>query len=164
MPRNTIVVSSPAMGVFIEGPISLSGTAKPGQMVQYKAGGTEQGNREQLELYNQSADGVRASGPIILMENALLGKTVDATYADGDWAFAYIPQVGEEIQVLAANLTGTGSGTDDAFAIGDKVMPDDGTGKFVKVSGTVETAPFTVKETVAALTADTLILVQYNGN
>ncbi len=159
--QNTIVLSSPAKGVFMEG--TLSGVAKPGQMLQIKAGTLSLG-RPTFEPYNQTGDGYRASGPMILCENWLLGVPVTTAFADGERVQVYIPQTGEEINVLAANLTGTGSGTDDAFAAGDKLMPDDGTGKFVKATGTVETAPFTVMSTVTAITSDTLVHVIYNGD
>ena len=55
------------------------------------------------------------------------------------------------------------SGTSDAFAIGDILMVDDSTGKLVATTGSPESEPFVVMETVAALTADALVHVMFTG-
>jgi hypothetical protein len=160
--RNAIVLSADPKGHFIEG--IIDGTPKPGQMVQIKAGvEPDDGGRLTYEVFNGAADGERDE-VLILCEDAMQGKLPTSAYVDGDRCFIYAPLAGDELQVLAANLTGTGSGTDDAFAIGDKLIVDDGTGKFIKTTGSPESEPFKVIETVTTLLgADQLIPVRCTG-
>lgn len=158
-----IVVTSNPKGMFLEG--LIDGTPKPGTMMQIKAATEPVNGRPTWTAYNRDADGDRPAGPVaILLPDHLQGKTTADAYVSGDRGFLYAPIAGEELNVLCANLTGTGSGTDDAFAIGDLLIPDDGTGKFLKTTGSVEIEPFCVLETVAAIVADTLVFSMYTGH
>lgn len=159
--RNELICTVDPRGRMIEG--VCFGTPKPGTMMQIKPGVEPDGTgRLTYRVFDGAADGERDE-VLILLPNTLLGKTEDTAYASGDRCFMYMPCVGEEIRVRCANLTGTGSGTDDAFAIGDKLMPDDGTGKFVKTTGSPEMEPFKVLETIAAIQTDTLVLCRYTN-
>ncbi len=155
--NNAIILSGQPRGVFKEGTISGS-APKPGILVQVKAAVEPVGGRFTYELFDGAADGEQTT-VLMLLADELQGKTVDQAYVDGDQIFMYVPHPGEEMQVLLENIAGTG----DAFAIGDKLMVNKGTGKFVATTGSPESEPFIVLETLAALTADTLVRAEYTG-
>lgn len=157
----TIVLTAQPMGRFLEG--YVYGTPKPGTLMQIKAATEPVGGRLTWEVFNGAADGERTTIAILLEDN-LQGKTVDDAFVSGTMCRLYCPIPGDELLVLCLNLTGTGSGTEDAFAIGDKLIHNDGDGKFIKTTGSPESEPFVVMETVAALTADTLVHVMYTGH
>ncbi|MEM2932564.1 MAG: hypothetical protein QXI61_06965, partial [Nitrososphaerota archaeon] len=71
----------------------------------------------------------------------------------------YCPIPGDELLVLVADVGGTA----DSYAIGDKLIIANGTGKMKALSGTPESVPFVVMETVPALTGDKLVHVMYTG-
>lgn len=147
--RRTIIVSPNPRGVFLEG--IINGTPKPGTCVSQKSDG-------EYEAWNGGADGERDL-VAILLEDRLQGGTVDDAYVSGTRCYMYVPAAGEEFLMLLANIAGTG----DAFAIGDKLIIDDGTGKLIATTGSPEMEPFKVREAQTALTADTLVLCQYTG-
>lgn len=155
--HNTIVLSAAPAGRFLEG--IVSGTPKPGTMMQIKAGTEPVGGRHTWEVFNGAADGERTL-VAILTEARLYGRGPDEAYVNGDRCFLYCPIPGDELQVLLQNQ----SGTADAFAIGDKLIVDDGTGLFIATTGSPESEPFIVMETLAGLTADTLCHVMYTGH
>ena len=154
--HNTIVLSGAPQGRFIEG--IVYGTPKPGTAMQIKAATEPVGGKHTWQVYTPGTDGDRRT-IAILLENVFLGRTVSDAYVSGEQCRLYIPQPGDELQVLLANIAGTG----DAFAIGDLLIADSGTGKFIATTGTPESEPFQVMETLAALTADTLCHVMYTG-
>lgn len=155
--HNTIVLTAAPAGRFLEG--YISGTPKPGTLMQVKAGVEMIGGRHTWEVFSGSADGERTL-IAILRENQLMGRTITDAYANGDRGYLYCPIPGDELQVLLANISGTG----DHFAIADKLIHDSGTGKFIATTGSPESEPFIVMETLAALTADTLCHVMYTGH
>lgn len=157
MRGNEIIVSSEPQGKFMEGYISGSG-AKPGMLVQLKAGVEMIGGRFTYELYNVAADGEQRS-IWVLMNDYLQGKTTDHTYADGDRIFIYRPAPGDELNVMAADVAGTG----DDITIGMLFMADDGTGKIVRTTGSPESEAFECLETVTDPVADQLLHVRYTG-
>lgn len=160
--RNDIVVSGNPRGHFIEG--IIEGTPKPGTLMQIKAGtGPDDRGRLTWQAKQGGSDGDRGI-VAVLREDHFQGKTKDDAYVNGSPGFLYIPLPGDELQVLAANITGTGSGTDDAFAVGDKLIIKEGTGKVIKTAGTPEMEPFVVMEPVSTLYEDTHVLVMYTGN
>lgn len=138
----------------------IDGTPKPGTVMQPKAATEPVSGRHTWTAYNRDADGDRPAGPIaLLLPDELTGKTVSDAYASGDRGFLWVPLAGDEANVLCLNLTGSGSGVSDVFAIGDLLIVDDGTGKCINTNsmGTVEDEPFVVMETVASISADTLV-------
>lgn len=157
MKGNEIIVSSNPKGVFLEGVVS--GTPKPGTMMQIKAATEPSNGRHTWEVFNQSGDGVRGLVAILLPDH-LQGQTAEDAYADGERCFLYVPAAGEEMNVLIGDVAGTAATSD--FAIGDKLMVDDGTGKFVDATGE-ESAPFIVMETIDDMVGDTLIWAMYTG-
>jgi hypothetical protein len=138
----------------------VSGTPKPGTILSIVAATEPKNGRHTWGVYTPGADGDRPIGPLaILLEDALQGKTVDDAYVTGTYCRMYCCIPGDEVLLLMKNE----SGTADSHAIGEKVMIDDGTGKGIVTSGSVETEPFVVMETVAALTADTLVHCMFTG-
>ena len=156
--HNVIVLSPAPNGRFVEG--IISGTPKPGTVMQLKAATEPVNGKHTWEVYNRAADGNRPQGPLaILTEDNLQGKTVDDAYVTGTLGQLYFPIPGDELQVLLLNIAGTG----DAFAIGDLLIVNDGDGKMIATTGSPENEPFTVAETLAAITADTLCHVFFSG-
>lgn len=156
-----IIVSGQPRGVQLEG--IIEGTPKPGTVMQIKAATAADGTgRHTWQVYNADADGNQRI-VAVLLPDYLQGVMETTAYTTGTRGFLYFPLPGEELNMLAANLTGTGSGTDDAFAVGDLLIVDDGTGKLIKTTGSPESEPFLVLEAVAALTEDTLIWCLFTG-
>lgn len=158
--RYNKILVSPAGGhpySFKEG--IIDGTPKPGTCMTIKAAVEPVNGRFTYEAYNRAADAERAE-VIVLLEDELQGFGVTDAYVSGTRGRLYVPQNGDVLQMLFANISGTG----DAFAIGDYVMIDDGTGKLIATTGTPEMECFKVLETQAGLTADTLVLCMYTGH
>ena len=156
---DSILLEGEPKGKRIEGYIDGS-TPKPGTVMQLKAATEPVNGRHTWEVYNRDADGNRPQGALaVLLEDHLQGKDDDDAYADGDRCFLYVPAPGDELRMLVANIAGTG----DSFAIGDLLIVNDGDGKLIATTGSVESEPFTVMETVAALTADTLVHCMFTG-
>lgn len=151
-----IVVSASPRGAFIEG--IISGTPKPGTVMQLKAATEPSQGNYTWEVFNGAADGERTL-IAVLLHDWPNGKTVDQAYANGDIGQLYIPAPGDELNVLLQNQAGTA----DSFAIGDKLIVDKGTGLLIATTGTPESEPFIVLETLAGLTADTLCHVIFTG-
>ena len=105
-----------------------------------------------------TADGDRKR-VAVLVEDDAQGKIYSDAYVTGTRGRVYFPIAGEELNMLFENQSGTG----DSFAIGNEAMIDDGTGKLLACDSDAEAHPFTVRETVAAITADTWIRCQFNG-
>jgi hypothetical protein len=163
---NECIVTSNPKGVFREG--FISGTPKPGIVVEHKVGTALRGGRFTYEPAGTTANsganqGMAADGnrlPIcILLPDHLQGKTMNDAYADGDRCFLYYPVAGEELNMIIENQ----SGTADDFVAGDKLIVDDGTGKLLISAGTPEAEPFICQETATDLTADNLTWVMFTG-
>lgn len=152
-----IILSNQPRGVFLEG--IVDGTPKPGTVMSVVAATEPENGAYTWEPWNGAADGER-SLIAVLLEDSLQGKTENDAYVSGDRCFLYVPVAGELLNMLVANI----SGTSDAFAITDKLIVDDGTGKLIATTGSPEIEPFMVMETKAALTADTLVKCMYTGN
>lgn len=156
---NSIIVSVEPRGRFIEG--IVSGTPLPGTVMQIKAATEPVGGRHTWEAFNADADGDQRL-IAVLLENALLGETMDTAYVDGQRCFLYVPAAGEELNMLVA---APGTGTGDAFAIGALLMVNDGDGLLVATTGSPESEPFIVMETVSdVVAAGTLTWVMYTGH
>lgn len=156
---NEILVSDTPRGVFHEGVIY--GTPKPGTCMQIKAGTASSEGRFTWEAYDRVQDGVRSLVGVLL-QNDGEGKLATDAYVSGTRGKIYCPAAGEELNMLIGDVSGTG-GTSD-FAIGDRLMIDDGTGKLVDAMGLAESVPFILLETITDLTADYLAHCMYTGH
>ena len=153
---DSIVVSADPKGTFIEG--YVSGTPKPGTVMQLKAGTADAHGNFTWEVFNGAADGERTL-IAVLLHDWPNGKTVDDAYANGDVAQLYIPAPGDELNVLLEDQAGTA----DSYNVGDKLIVKKGTGKLIKTTGTPESEPFVVLENLGAITADTLCHAVFTG-
>ena len=165
MKGTRIVVTSKPRGVYED--VYVSGTPKPGTCMELDVGVAALGN-----VFTYQAAGVQAASGgrgmsadgdrkviAVLVERDQDGGTYDDAYVDGELGRVYFPAPGERLNMLIENQGGTG----DSFVIGDELMVDDGTGKLLAVDSDAEAHPFTVLETVAALTADAHTWVRFNG-
>jgi hypothetical protein len=151
-----IVVSNNPRGRFIEG--IIDGTPKPGVCMQIKAATEPVNGRFTWEVFNQSGDGVRGL-VAVLLEDDNQGKGYDDAYVSGTRGRMYCPVAGEELNMRILDIAGTG----DDFAIGDRLMINDGDGKLVDNSSG-ESVPFVGLETVTDPTADHLMHCLYTGH
>lgn len=165
MKGNRIVIASPMRGVVEH--CYVGGTPKPGTVMEIKPATAAVGGLFTYQAYGTQAasggkfvsnDGDRKCIAVLLEKDQEAGIYSDA-YADGDMGRVYFPLPGEQLNMLVANIAGTA----DSFAIGDELMVDDGTGKLIACDADAEAHPFTVLETVAALTADTWVRCRFNG-
>lgn len=164
---NEIIVSGQPKGVFKEGIIATGRTPKPGVVMEIDAGVAAVGGRFTWQEYgvNGGVGCVATDGDrgiiAVLLPDQLQGKTATDAYAAGDRCFLYCPIAGEELNMLFEDIAGTG--TDQDIAIGDRFIVDDGTGKVMLSTGSVEAEPFVALETQANITADTLIHCMFTG-
>lgn len=163
---NEIIVTANPKGVFSE--CIVSGTPKPGTVMEFKRGVTSTtGGRWTYEPAGTTAasgvQGMAADGnrlPIaVLLPDHTQGKTATDAYVSGTRGFLYFPVAGEELNMIIENQ----SGTADDFAIGDKLIVDDGTGKLLISASTPESEPFICLETITDPTADTLTWCMFTG-
>lgn len=159
---NEIIVSADPKGVFVEG--IVVGTPKPGQCM-YPTTAAEVGGRKTYEpagttgSLGMSADGDRI--PIlVLLADEMQGKSATDAYVSGSRIRMYAPAMGEELNVLYQNQ----SGTADDVAVGQKLMVDDGTGKILLTTGGGVSEPFVSLSTITDPTADELLHVMYTGH
>lgn len=155
---NSIIVTAEGGGLFDEGYITTG--EKPGTVIQMDPSVALKGGRHTWVVYNRDADGDRPKGPLgVLIEDRLQGRLATTAYTAGDRCFIYIPKAGDELNMLVANLAGTG----DDHAAGEILMVDDGTGLLIATTGTPETESFLLLEAITDPTADTLAWVRYTG-
>jgi len=160
MARGNSIIITPDRYFPVEGIIAAGETPKPGQVVQIQAATALKGGRHTWEIYNADADGGRPKGPFILLKEDLLqGKTTADAYAAGDRAFGAILLPGCEFNGLVLNLAGTG----DDHPLGEILIVDDTTGKFIVTTGTPETEPAMLLEVITDPTADTLAWMIWTG-
>lgn len=153
---NEIIVTAHPEGRFLEG--IVSGTPKPGTIMQIKAATALVSGRPTWEVYNLASDGNVALIAVLLAKNKF-GQLATDAYVDGERCQLYCPEPGDELNVLKGDVAGTG----DDFAIGDRLMIDDGTGKVIADSSGAS-VPFICMETVTDPTADQLVHVMYTGH
>lgn len=150
-----VVVAEPA-GRYLEG--IVYGTPKPGTMMQIKDGVEPINGRFTFEVYTPGTNGDRRP-VLILLPDRGQGKLETDAYVSGTRCFLYAPIAGEDINVLRKDISGTG----DDFAIGALLIAESGSGKFIATTGSPESEPFQVLETVTDPTADGLVWCLYTG-
>jgi hypothetical protein len=171
---NCIIVTADPKGRFEE--CFISGTPKPGTAMEIKLGVAAKGGRWTMEAAgttaaNSTLSGMAADGnriPIAILlggcdPHAAVppgGLSTDA-YVDGQRGVVYYPVPGEEMNVLLMDISGTGA--DQDFVVGTKLIVDDGTGKFLSSSSTPEAEPFVCLEAVSDLAADQLVWAYFTG-
>ena len=163
---NEIIVSAQPKGVFLEG--WIFGALFPGIVVQVRGSVAEQSGRFTYEAYAPGADGNRRA-IMVLLPDQLQGKLATDAYVSGDRCFLYCPIMGEQLNMLVADVPGTGTGTGEgaewtAGNVGDMMMVDSGTGMLIDSAGAPESEPFETREIQAVPSwGNNLIWVMYTG-
>ena len=160
-----IIVSSNPLGRRFEGIIASGQTFSPGMVVQMDPTVDLVNGKHTCKIYDRDADGDRPAGPLIVVDyDCLGGKTAADAWPVGSSAnirFAgYIPMAGDELNMLLKDISGTG----DDHTKGEILMVDDATGKLIATTGSPESEPFLLLESVTDPTADTLAWVVYSGH
>jgi hypothetical protein len=167
MKGTKIIVSSHHKGVFEE--CKVVGTPYPGCVMEIDWAVEPVEGVFSWQAYGTTAasggNGVTNDGDqkviAILLEKKQEGAIYSTAYADGDRGHLYFPVMGEQFNMIFANVVGTG----DTFAIGQEMMLEDGTGHLLACDSNAEAHPFTCLETVGtALTADAWKWVRFNGS
>ena len=150
-----ILISAWPIGKYIEGPIY--GTPKPGTVMSIRTPFYEGGQH----LWEPFAGSSGVRSPIcVLLEDWGQGKTVDDAYVTGNRGFMYMPVMGEELNMLIADVGGTG----DTHAALEDLMVQTVTGKLIAATGE-ERVPFKLLQAITtALAADTLYPCLYTGS
>jgi hypothetical protein len=157
---NRIIITTEHKGRKLEGIVGAGISPKPGTIMQIDVSEALIGGRFTFELYNADADGGRPKGPfIVLLEDIYQGKTVNDAYTAGDHCFGYVPLPGDELNLLVANIAGTG----DDHVKGETLIVDDTTGLLVATASTPETEVAMLLEDITDPTADTLAWCIWNG-
>jgi hypothetical protein len=154
--RNRIVITPYAAerpGAQVEGVVATGETFYPGMIVQVDPSVALKNGRHTYKIFDRGADGDQPLGPhVVVIENYLLGKLMTDSYAAGEQFFGYVPLMGDELNLLLLNL----SGTADDHTAGEILMVDDGTGKLIATTGTPEMEVAVLLETITDPVADTL--------
>jgi len=160
MKGSQILVSAFPKGIREEGIIGVGLTLYPGIVVQRDYSVALLGGRFTWKAYTPGANGGKPIGPlIVLLDDPMQGRIYSTPYAAGDHAFGMTPQEGDEFNMLFKDVAGTG----DVHSTGQLKMPESGSGKLLAVTGSPDLKPFTLQETLGALTADTLGWCVYSG-
>jgi len=155
---NSILVSGDARRT--EGIIATGETPKPGTVLQIDPTVALVGGRHTWKIFDRGADGDRPVGPLAILDaDWEQGKLATDAYAAGDRCWLFFPRAGDEFNCLLLDISGTG----DDNSAGELLMVDDGTGKLIATTGTPESEPFVLLETVTDPTADTLAWTMYSG-
>lgn len=153
---NDIIVTANPGGTFLEGVVS--GTPKPGTVMEILASTDLVGNRHTWRVYQPGTDGQQRLIAVLLPDYAQ-GKLATDAYVSGDRCRLYCPLPGEELNMLIADVAGTA----DDHTKGETMIVDTGTGKLIATTGSPQSEPFRLLETITDPTADQLAWVMYTG-
>jgi hypothetical protein len=129
-------------------------------MMTIKAATEPSGGRYTWEPYNTDGNATRQLIAVLL--EPFHGASYATAYASGERCRLYVPAAGEEMNVL---VSASGTGTGDSVAIGDLLIPVDGTGVLIATTPTPEIEPFICLETTAdVVAAGTLVHCIYTGH
>jgi len=153
--NNKILLTPYPQGRRLEG--IVYGTPKPGTVMSIKSP-FYQGGWHQWEPYS-GASGER--GLIaVLLEDEGQGKLVTEAYVTGTPCFLYCPIPGDELNMLLADVSGTG----DTHLVLEKLRVETATGKLIISASSPEAEPFMLLEAQAtALSADVLAPCIFTG-
>jgi hypothetical protein len=155
---NRVVVNPDAKGPYEWG--YLTTAEKPGTILQIDPSVALKHGKHTWVVYNRDADGDRPKGPFaVLIEDLYQGRDATTACAAGDFVKMYIPQPGDEINLLFLNQ----SGTADDVAVGTIMIVDDGTGKVTPTASTPETEVAVALEALTDPTADQLLWCRWSG-
>lgn len=150
---NKILITSNPRGHFAQGVIT--GTPKPGICLSISAPFGSLGWHTWVPF---SATSGHRRTVAVLLENELKGGSLTDAYITGDIVPIYFPAPGEELNMLIADVVGTG---DDHPAL-QMLMIQTATGMLIAESSP-ESEPFQLLETLTDPVADTLAPCMYTG-
>jgi hypothetical protein len=154
----TIVISECPRGVETAGHGKTGETFYPGMIVQMDPSVSLIGNRHTFKIYNRDADGNNPAGAFyVVREHAY--RDIDQPYAANEMLNLYVPLPGEEVNLLLANIAGTG----DDHTAGEILMVDDGTGKLIATTGSPEREVAMLLEDITDPTTDNLVWTVWGG-
>jgi hypothetical protein len=154
-----IVVNPDAKGPYEWGYVATA--EYPGTIMQVDPSVALKAGKHTWVPYNRDADGDRPKGPFaVIVEDLYQGKPATSPIVAGEITKLYIPQAGDELNLLFHNVSGTG----DDVAIGDILIVDDTTGKVHTTTGSVETEVAVALEAITDPTADQLIWARWSGH
>lgn len=130
-----IILSAQPRGVFLEG--IIQGTPQPGTAMTVAVGVPFTNGRPNWVAYAGSANGDPRLCAILL-NDWLQGMPFNGIYTSGQRGLLYAPLAGEEMNILVAPQVGTGSA--NAYTIGERFIPTAATGQFTATSVTSSTA------------------------
>lgn len=155
---NRIVVNPDAKGAYEWGYVAAA--EYPGTVMQIDASVALKAGKHTWVAFNRGADGDRPAGPYgVIVEDLMQGKAATAAHVAGELCKLYIPQEGDELNLLFFNRSGTG----DDVALGDILIVDDGTGKVFATTGSVENEVAVALEAITDPTADQLLWCRWSG-
>lgn len=153
---NRIVVNPDARGTYEWG--YLTTAEKPGTIHQRDASVALKSGKHTYKVYQPGTDGENPLGGYwVLVENLYQSQDATVAYAAGDFVKFYSPRMGDELNLLLANLAGTA----DDHPLNEKMMVDTGTGKLIVTTGSPEDEVAQLLEVVTDPTADQLVWVQW---
>lgn len=156
--NNRIVLNPDAKGAYEAGYIATA--EKPGTIMQISAAVALRGNKHTWVPYSRGADGDRPAGPYgVIVEDLYQGRDMTTALTAGEIAKLYIPQEGDELNLLFLNQAGTA----DDVALGAILIVDSGTGKVTPTTGTVENEVAVALEAIVDPVADQLIWCRWSG-
>lgn len=157
MKGTEILLTTNPAGRFEE--VVIYGTPKPGTCLEIKAAALDNGRPTMQAV-------TRASGAIgsicVLLPDSLQGQKYSDAYVSGARGLVYYPVAGEELNMIIADVAGTGSAEDNA--IGDLFGVQTNTGKLL-ANNSFASAPFQAMEARHGfITGDTWTHMKYLGN
>lgn len=148
MRGNEILLCGNPKGVFLEG--IVSGTPAPGTvMVPTTAVDVNGDFTWQAWTASTGAAGLQA----VLLPDQLQGQLPTTAYVTAKRCFLYVPLPGEFMNMLFADVAGTG----DIHTVGDLMGVQTSTGLLV-INSSFTSTPWMCMETIAAPTANTLVM------
>jgi hypothetical protein len=152
MKGNTIILSANPQGKFLEG--VAGDTSKPGTIMQIQAGTVDASGRKTYIAAAPGTDGLDVQ-LAVMIEDDLQGFGVSQAAVVGTRIRLYVPISGEEMNILAGEIAGTGN----SYTIGDKLIVDAESGILVPYAATPQAAVAEAMETLAQVAGSTLLYV-----
>lgn len=149
-----IIISADPKGEFKEG--IVSGTPKPGTVMEISSF-TMVGGRFTWQAFSPTSGNRRLIA--VLLPDDLQGQLASSAYVTGTRCFLYCPVAGEELNMLLADVAGTA----DDHTAGETLIVQTTTGKLIATTGSPQSEPFRLCETVTDPTSDTLAHCMYTG-
>lgn len=157
---NEIIVSANPRGIFDEGYVAAGETHYPGMIVEKDPTVALKGGRHTYKLATPGADGGIPKGSYwVVRADNMQGRTITTAYAAGERTFVYSPISGEELNLLLADVAGTG----DLHTAGEVLILKNATGKLIATTGSPAVKCAKLLETIPAPTADTLAWCEWAG-